>query len=143
MSDTVEEQIRQLLAQYVQSHDGENADAVVACFTEDGRLSVPSGARPQGRQAVREFMLEQYVRRKAQNKVMKHLYTNSNIQIDGDTAVVVSDWVAYESVAEGPWAINMIGQSVDRVVRQDGKWLLAERRNIDGRARPDKAAPAA
>jgi hypothetical protein len=92
---------------------------------------------------VRDFMVEQYTRRKAANKVMKHLYANSNIQVDGDTAIVVSDWVAYESVAEGPWAINMIGQSVDRVVRQDGKWLLAERRNIDGRARPDKAASAA
>jgi uncharacterized protein (TIGR02246 family) len=138
MDESVEDQIRHLITQYVQSHDGEDPDAVVACFTEDGRLIVPSGAKPQGRQAVREFMVEQYARRRAANKVMKHLYTNSNIKLDGNTATVVSDWVAYESVDAGPWAINMIGQSVDRVVRQDGKWLLAERHNIDGRFRPEK-----
>jgi uncharacterized protein (TIGR02246 family) len=140
VSDNTEEQIRRLLAQYIQSHDREDPDAVVACFTEDARLSVPSGARPQGRHAVREFMVEQYTRRRATRRVMKHLYANTHIQLDGDTAKVVSDWVAYESVAGGPWAINMIGQSIDRVVLQGGTWLLAERRNVDIRRGPDPSA---
>ncbi len=133
MSDYAENQIMRLLAEYIQAHDREDPDAVAACFTEDGRLSVPSGARPEGRQAVRDFMVDQYARRGATKRLMKHLYANSNIRLEGETASVVSDWVAYESVNGGAWTINMIGQSIDRVVLRNGQWLLAERRNIDSR----------
>jgi hypothetical protein len=48
--------------------------------------------------------------------------------------------VAYESVDAEPWAINMIGQSLDRLVVEKGEWLLAERCNIDARSTPAATA---
>ncbi len=128
---SAEDQIRRTLARYVQCHDDEDADGVVALFAEEGRLSVPSGARPIGRAAVRAFLLESYVRRRSANRQMKHIYADPVIDLDGRRAAAVSDWVAYESVSGGPWTVNMIGRSYDQLVLHAGEWLLTERRNVD------------
>jgi len=137
---SAEDQIRRTLARYIHSHDRNDPDGVMAEFTEGARLLVPSGARPVGRAAIRAFMEEQYTRRRAAKRRMKHLYGNSDIEVRGTAATVVSDWVAYESVDGGPWAINMVGQSVDQLVCENGQWLIAERHNIDSRTAPEAGA---
>src|SRR5262245_24903347 len=95
---SAEDQIRRTLARYIHSHDRNDPDGVMAEFTEGARLLVPSGARPAGRAAIRAFMEDQYTRRRAAKRRMKHLYGNSDIEVRGTAATVVSDWVAYESV---------------------------------------------
>ena len=134
---SAEDEIRRTLARYIHSHDRNDPDGVMATFADGARLLVPSGARPVGRAAIRAFMEEQYTRRRATRRRMKHLYANSDIDVRGPAATVISDWVAYESVDGGPWAINMIGQSIDQFVLENDQWLIAERHNIDSRTAPE------
>ena len=137
---SAEDEIRRTLARYIHSHDRNDPDGVMALFTESARLLVPSGARPVGREAIRAFMEEQYTRRRATRRRMKHLYGNSDIEVHGTTATAISDWVAYESNDAGPWTINMIGQSIDQLVLENGQWLIAERHNLDSRTDPEPVA---
>jgi hypothetical protein len=128
---TAEDQIRHTLARYVHAHDAEDADGVTALFTANGRLSVPSGARPVGRDSVRAFLEDSYARRRSARRRLKHLYGNCLIDVVGARTTAVSDWVAYESIDGGPWTITMIGSSIDQLVLQEGRWLLEERQNVD------------
>ncbi len=132
--DSAEDQIRVTLGQYAHVHDQMDLDAFLELFTEDGKMSVISGARPAGKAALREFIGGTYAKRQSAGRHMKHLYANSIIAVDGARATVSTDVVAYESVNHGPWNINMVGEVHDVLVLEGGRWLFQERNVVDGRA---------
>jgi uncharacterized protein (TIGR02246 family) len=126
MPSTVEEEIRATLALYALVHDREDIDRFAELFTEDARF-ISRGIVHAGRAAVKAFMAEVYASRPP-DKRMKHCYMNSYIEVQGDSANVTSDFIAWEAFGYGPWTINYVGQMVDRLVRRDGRWVFAERR---------------
>ena len=131
---STEDQIRATLGQYAHVHDRMDLDGFLELFTEDGMMSVISGARPVGKAALREFIGGTYAKRQAAGRQMRHLYANSIIEVDGARATVSTDVVAYESVNHGPWSINMIGEAHDVLVLEGGRWFFEERHVVDGRA---------
>jgi hypothetical protein len=52
---------------------------------------------------------------------------NSIIDVDGQTASAVTDFVAFERLGDGPWQIHTIGQYQDQLILEDGMWRFAER----------------
>jgi uncharacterized protein (TIGR02246 family) len=118
--------VRRTLARYALVHDRQDVEGLSALFTSHMRY-VARGVVHAGRDNVRAFLADVYAKRPA-GKQMKHVYTNSVIDIVGATAYAASDFVAYERQDAGPWAINMIGRCFDRLVHVDGQWLFAERR---------------
>jgi hypothetical protein len=127
---SAEDPIRRTLALYSHRHDSRDADGYAALFATDGRFA-GANATHTGRSAIKTFISELY-RNQPANRRTKHLCGNSVIDIDGDGATAITDFVAYERLADGPWQVHTIGQYHDRLVLEEGSWRFAERRVITG-----------
>jgi hypothetical protein len=122
---------------YILAMDFFDADAYAAVFAEDGVLDWARG-EVVGRPAIREFMATgTYDLRKlnfqpAQTPdgkewppAVRHLVTNQVIEIDGDTARVISYWMNYSNAADRrkiEWL--SYGSWDDELVKIDGEWLF-------------------
>src|SRR5204862_1557092 len=110
-----------------------DAEGFAALFSENGRLATAaSKSEVVGRDAIRKFIAGSYAKRPPGMRT-KHLYGNCAIELEGDTASAKTDYVIYQCIADGAWEIKSVGQSLDQLVRHDGQWLIAERRNVDAR----------
>jgi len=115
------EAIRNLLALYCHHMDDGKYDAWSELFTEDG---VWGSAKPLvGRTALRKF-IESYPA--AIRQVSKHLTTNSVIDVTGETAEAVSDFVVVRRVRTGAIVVRG-GRYTDKLIKKDGRWLFARR----------------
>jgi hypothetical protein len=129
--------ILEMQNRYVLAMDYFDADAYAAVFTEDGVLDWARG-EVIGRPAIREFMATgTYDLRKlnfqpAQTPdgkewppAVRHLVTNQVIEIDGDTARVISYWMNYSNAADRrkiEWL--SYGSWDDELVKINGEWLF-------------------
>jgi hypothetical protein len=123
-----EEQIRKLLAVYVQRTDDFDSKGKSELFTDDGRYC-PSSGEVIGRDAI----YEEIASRKATQPTdlqTKHLCGNSVISIAGDTAQAVTDYVVYRRVGDSPWEISQIGRYHDGFARRGDTWLFTENRPV-------------
>jgi uncharacterized protein (TIGR02246 family) len=129
-----EDQIRYTLARYPQAHDQLDADGVAVLFTDNARFSTASSrSSVEGKDNIRTFHAGCYAKR-ASDTHTKHIFGNPAIEVDGNTANAKTDYVVFQCHGDGQWEVKGIGQAVDRLVRQNGQWLFAERRNVDPRA---------
>jgi uncharacterized protein (TIGR02246 family) len=121
------ESIRRLKARYCQACDDDHdADAVAACFVEDGLWEGPSlGVHAKGRAAIRAYIGG--VRAGGRMRHSAHMVTNPVITVDGDRAT-------------GRWRLLMlyttrpvdgkvehhriIGSYDEAYVRVEGTWLF-------------------
>lgn len=129
------EAIRALGYRVSYGHDLGRADLVVDSFTPDGRVLGSSVLHPerapgvvaQGSDALRRWAEDGYARCAGR---ARHLTLNELIEGDGDEATVQS----YLVVLMTGWApesgVVLTARYEDRVVRRDGRWLLAERHAI-------------
>ena len=122
---------------YILAMDYFDADGYAAVFTEDGVLDWARG-EVIGRPAIREFMATgTYDLRKMNFQPaqtpdgkewppsVRHLVTNQIIEINGDTARVISYWMNYSNAADRrkiEWL--SYGSWDDEMVKIDGKWLF-------------------
>ena len=129
--------ILEMQNRYVVAMDFFDADAYAAVFAEDGILDWARG-EVIGRPAIREFMATgTYDLRKlnfqpAQTPdgkewppAVRHLVTNQVIEINGDTARVVSYWMNYSNAADRrkiEWL--SYGSWDDDLVKINGEWLF-------------------
>ena len=129
--------ILEMQNRYVVAMDFFDADAYAAVFAEDGILDWARG-EVIGRPAIREFMATgTYDLRKlnfqpAQTPdgkewppAVRHLVTNQVIEINGDTARVVSYWMNYSNAADRrkiEWL--SYGSWDDELVKINGEWLF-------------------
>jgi ketosteroid isomerase-like protein len=116
------DEIRYTIAQNNLALDDRRYDDCVRTYAEDGMI-----AGRRGHAAIREFINGQEL---ATNPDLqrRHVNTNLAIDLDGDTAVVVSDLLIYDKIADGPWTLTAVGRYRDRLARQDdGRWLFIER----------------
>ena len=127
---TEQEEVRRTLALYAHRHDSRDAAGYADLFAVDGAF-VSARAEHRGRGAVKEFISELYRTQPADRRT-KHLCGNSAIDVDGQTATAITDFVAYERQGDGPWQVHTIGQYQDKLVLEDGMWRFAERHVVTG-----------
>jgi len=125
-----ERAVLKTLHRYGHSIDYGDEDAWVDCFTEDGvfdvraRLSHQPNRLVSGREELRAFS-ERHTR--APELWHKHLLVEPLIEVDGDTATVVS-YLAVVMEHEGEPLLRVFGRYRDRLVRcPDGRWRFRER----------------
>jgi uncharacterized protein (TIGR02246 family) len=122
------EQIRQLLATYAHRLDDRDAEGYSQVFSHDATLVRARGIST-GREAIKQSIQEIFAEYSV-DKLTKHLCASSIILIAGATAQATSDVVGYERIGSGPWQVVSVGRYVDRLVREDDKWLLSKRRTV-------------
>ena len=127
MSD--EEQIRRLLARFVQLRDDKRFEEWVELFTEHGSFSYGS-VELDGRAAIRAHVAQLLA-----TDAGKHLCINSLIEVDGDRATVSSDFAKLDpEPGTSAFVIGTAGRYLDDLVRTSAGWRIARRRvEIAGR----------
>lgn len=122
---------------YILAMDYFDADGYAAVFTEDGVLDWARG-EVIGRDAIREFMATNTYDLRTLNfqpaqtpdgkewpVAVRHLVTNQVIELDGDSARVVSYWMNYSNAADRrqiQWL--SYGSWDDEMVKVDGQWYF-------------------
>lgn len=112
--------IRELMARYARSNDRRDFDSMTSTFTADAYASYGDWER-QG--------VENIVGRLAYNRPHRatHFLGDQDIRIDGDSAEVETYAIAYSRV-ESTESMRMSGlRYQDKMVRQDGQWLVRHR----------------
>jgi ketosteroid isomerase-like protein len=114
-----EDAIRRTIAQYCQLCDDGRFDEWADLYTDDATFSV-MGMTYTGRADVKAFI----EKGQAPERRGKHLCFNSIIDIDGDSARAITDYVFIDK----QHAITSAGRYHDRLIRQPDRWRFAERR---------------
>jgi hypothetical protein len=117
--------IRELLAHYCFWLDGYKLAEFAALFTADGEWLSRNG-NATGPEAI-EGLLRRLVPEPAPGKRRKHLTTNILIDLAGDSATVVSNFLVVRDSAAGP-VISVAGTYDDTVVRTAEGWKFKSRR---------------
>jgi 3-phenylpropionate/cinnamic acid dioxygenase small subunit len=119
------EAIRELLARYCFLLDGYRLREFAALFTADGEW-VSRNGRATGPAAI-ERLLRGLVPEPAPGKSRKHFTTNIVIELSGDTAEVMSNFLVARDSPAGP-VIAVAGTYDDVVVKSEGAWKFKRRR---------------
>ena len=123
---TVEDELalQRLLAEYCHRIDRGDFTALAELFTVDGSFAwgddVPTG---------RADLATWFEGRQPPHRRGKHVSVNPVVDIDGDRADVVSDYLFVRWI-KGALTIETAGRYVDRCARVDGRWLI-ERRDAE------------
>ncbi len=118
--------IHDLFARYMRSVDNCDEAELFACFTEDGVLETPSfGGKFPGREGQRQFMNN--VRRVAEGRQMRHLFTNLEVQFDGDRAQAQA-YLVVNATKDGQTTIFHGGYYDCRLRKVGGTWLFEYRK---------------
>jgi ketosteroid isomerase-like protein len=119
-----ERNITRLLYRYAHALDGRDADAWRSCFAGDATFVTRHGTYVGDEQINGLF-------HGLQPAPTKHLLTSPLIELDGDSATVVSHFLL--CVQDGPeLKVDFFGRYHDRVVRGPGaaEWRFRERRIV-------------
>jgi 3-phenylpropionate/cinnamic acid dioxygenase small subunit len=118
-----EGEIRRTIAEYCQYMDERRFEEWSRLFAEDARFQT---TRQRG--AILSLILGEELAT-VPDLFRKHVATNLIIDLDGDSAHVVSDLVLFERHDGGPWILRF-GKYADKMVRQGKRWLFQERQVI-------------
>jgi ketosteroid isomerase-like protein len=135
-------QIEQLLMRYAAALNTKDADAYVSMFTPDAvfelrrHMKEPPFIGPfKGRDALRKQWFAEGSSPGGADGFgpMRHVTTNYEINVKGDTATVRAFFI--EVVSNGnnsppgskPPTIHAMGRYEDELVKRDGKWLFSKR----------------
>jgi len=120
------EDVRRLLADYCLRLDDGDHEGVAELFADDGEFEV-MGATHTGRRAIAD-MYKQFDEMGAPRG--KHVTLNSSIEVRGDEATVLSDFVFLAFDPDGStWRVFAAGRYEDLMVRQD-RWRFRRRRDM-------------
>ena len=133
MPSAIEEKdaIREVLAEYCFRLDGGRYDEMAALFTADGTWDTAFGAAT-GRAAIAKQASDIRANRTQEGAGANrpraiHLVTNIVIALEGDSAEVRSNWTVVQNSPDGP-KIGSGGAYLDRMVKENGKWLFRHRK---------------
>lgn len=128
--------IQDLMMRYARAHDTTNAAAYPDIFAEDAQIMTANGVVIQdGLQAILAGVESDRARFNPSADgssetygVMRHLITNTTIDLHGQTATGVSyvQTEVYDDVAKRPDILS-VGRYEDEYVKRDGRWLIARR----------------
>src|SRR6201996_6584062 len=117
--------IRELLARYCFLLDGYRLSEFAALFTADGEWISRNGTA-KGPEAI-ERLLRGLVPEPAPGKRRKHFTANIIVELSGDSATVVSNFLVVRDSEAGP-TIAVAGTYDDIVVRTAEGWKFKSRR---------------
>lgn len=118
---TDEDGIRRTIAQYAHLCDDGRFDEWAGLYTEDCRFTV-MGQTYEGRDATKGFI----VKGQPPEHRGKHICFNSVIDVDGNRASAVTDYIFIGKDK----AIISAGRYHDVLVRDPDRWRFAERRIV-------------
>ncbi len=113
--------IEQLMVRYTHCIDANDPEGAAACYTEDG-TGIYWGVF-KGRKEITARLTKIL----ALFSATSHHLSNIKIELDGDQATAMSYVYAYHRDAKTEEPIHYWGRWVDRLVRLDDGWFLAER----------------
>jgi ketosteroid isomerase-like protein len=117
------EGVRKTLAQYAQWTDDRRVDDLAGLFTEDAEWTVMDET-VTGREAIRAYIATW----KPFEVQVKHVTVDSVIDIDGDTATAMSNFIVlYETPAGG--VVHRAGRYEDRLRDEGDRWRISRRVN--------------
>jgi hypothetical protein len=116
-----------MIALWSEADANKDPQAFAALFTEDGKYISRRG-ESVGRAAIYKN-LEDRVKVNPPDRETMHLFAESIIEVDGDTAHARSPYVGYGRIGDAPWAIMSIGRFHSWLVRRGGQWLFTEVQN--------------
>ena len=119
--------IRELMARYAQALDACRFADVAACFAADGEWTTDYGAA-RGPAEIEKF-ISGIVPVKGEGPQRKHYITNMIIEVDGDTASAVSDYLVVRESDNGLIPV-MGGSYKDRFVKTPAGWRFARKELI-------------
>jgi 3-phenylpropionate/cinnamic acid dioxygenase small subunit len=120
-----EEGVKRTLALYCHLCDDGRFDEWAELYAPDATFTV-MGRTHEGPAAIKAFIENA----QPPERRGKHVCANPLVDIDGDTATAVTDYV-FVTRADGGFAITSAGRYHDRLVRNaDGRWQFAERRIV-------------
>jgi ketosteroid isomerase-like protein len=122
---SAEDEVRVVLARYVQRLDDRDVEGLISLFTKDALLVGNSGEY-KGRSDL--FELWTNLLNSTPARRTKHHLGASIVNVKGDAAEARSDIVVFESLNDGPWSVYAVGRYVDKLVIQDSEWRIEERR---------------
>lgn len=115
--------IAETLALYCRGIDRCDAEQLAAVFTPDAHLDYGSGAAPIG-ETIAGLMAGLGTMRLTQHNI-----TNTVMRLDGDTAKAETNCVALHLIPTPEGEIELVvgGRYLDRLVKREGRWQIAER----------------
>jgi uncharacterized protein (TIGR02246 family) len=116
-----------MIALWSEADADKDPDAFAALFTEDGKYISRRGDSV-GRAAIYKNLADRNAANPPDRRTM-HLFAESVVEVNGDTAHARSPYVGYGRIGDGPWEVMSIGRFHTWLVRQDGKWLFTEVQN--------------
>ena len=125
---TDEEEIRQLIALWMDADARKDVDGWAAAFTKDGSYRGVLGVST-GREALRRNMARRNEDNPPERQTV-HLCAAGTIEVTGDTATAMNPYIAYGRLGNSPWGIMSIGRFHCQLVREDGHWLFTDVANI-------------
>lgn len=137
--DEVVTQVQRAYARQSRLIDGGDAAGWAATFTADGEFHSPSYPAPAvGAEALTEFAAAFARAGRESASVSRHVVTNVDVLPGADGDSVVAH--AYLQIVTTPYGgesrLVRLTTITDRLVRRDGRWLVAHRQ-----VRRDDAAP--
>jgi uncharacterized protein (TIGR02246 family) len=128
-----EEEIRHVMAAYVQAHDRYDTETILSLFAPDGLFAahaptpLPRSGEYRGHEALRKFFDGSRATAAANPGVDSKLVCSMPlIEVDGDVAEATTDVIGVRA-AGGDWTVNIVAQYADKFVRRGGRWLYAEK----------------
>lgn len=131
--------IHDLMMRYARAHDTTNASVYADIFAADAQVMTGNGIVVQdGLDAILAGVESDRARFNPEADeatetygAMRHLITNTTIDLYGETATGVSyvQTMVFDDVALRP-AIMSVGRYEDEFVKRDGRWLIAKRKII-------------
>jgi hypothetical protein len=120
--------VEDAMAKYARIVDYGTPDEYAALFTEDG-LVRSQGKDFVGRKAIKD-MITPVLGKPAPGAPkpprLRHILSNENYEIDGDTAHVFGSWATIADIdGKGP-AIGGMGYYTDTLVKVNGQWLISK-----------------
>lgn len=119
------ERIRDLLARYCECLDEYDIDGVAACFSEDAIADY--GAGRGGEIRGRDAIAARIRAGQAAFRRTHHQLGQIRIRLDEDSAETTSYQMTWHELASGRKDLVCL-RYIDRLVNQDGEWLIAYRR---------------
>ena len=116
--------IRELMATYAMALDACRFADVAACFSPDGEWTTNYGAA-RGPAEIEKF-ISGIVPVKGEGPQRKHYITNIIIQVDGDNASAVSDYLVVRESENGLMPV-MGGSYKDNFIRTPAGWRFSRK----------------
>lgn len=115
--------IAETLALYCRGIDRCDPGQLAAAFTPDAMIDYGDGVKPIA-ETIPRLMAGL-----GSMRLTQHNVTNTVMRIDGETAKAETNCVALHLIPAPEGEIELVvgGRYLDRLVSQDGRWLIAER----------------